>query len=260
MNSRMIYQLFINPKGRPPKWTPFNWKKMLNRNALFFRKFGVAIILLVFMTSIVIGFVTSTGSNLSVYDDYGIQSTTDRPSGLIWSALWWFRGQPAGFESNPDSWFTYNSFPYVPFVSDIVGSWTTVHKTDLGTIVEGDRGYNGPLMLWGFLTEWFVDATIYIPKFFDLGWLATNGDVFVPFMFKFGLDFGILIAMLGALVILAPVISVFLSKLIPYMIKFLMAKSGPIMRVVIAFIIVGGLLAAFTGNLQWLQDLLSGMS
>jgi len=259
VNSRQIYQLFINPRGRAPRWNPFNWRRMINRNFLFFRKFGVAIILLVFMTSIIIGFVTSTGSNLSVYDDYGIEGTTDRPSGFIWSALWWFRGQPAGFESNPDSWFTYNSFPVIPFASDVIGSWTTVHKTDLGVLAGENKGYNGPLLLWGFLTEWFVDATIYIPKFFDLGWLATNADVFLPFMFKFGLDFGILIVMLLGLIVLSPVIAVLISHLLPYAWSMLMSKAGPLLKVIVMFVIIGGLVAAFTGNLQWLQDLLAGM-
>jgi len=253
---RRFYPLFINPRGRPPAWRPPNTRKLMTMGLKFFRRFSVSIILILVMSAFIIGVLTNTGSNLSIYDDFGIKDTTDRPSGFLWTILWWWRGQPAGFENNPDSWFTYH---YIPIISEIIGPMTTVHKTDIGSVIEGDRGYNGPLTLWGFLTEWFVDATIYMPKFLDLGWLAVNGDILLPFFFKFAVDFAILIAILFILAVFMLPFGFFSGAFFIYLLQFISAMAGPVLKILLIIFIVGGIIAALTGNLQWLQDLLSGV-
>lgn len=210
----LLYQiraLFINPHFRPPP--PPNYGRIFRNTFTFMRKRFFVVLMFTIFSVFILGFLVTTGAVLDIYADFGIRSTFDRPEGLFWDFLWWFRGQPAGFESNPDA----------------IVFWEAVHKIDLAATLGDVRGINGPLTWWGLLTEWFVDLTIYAPKFLDLGWLTVNLDLAIPFAIKIAFDIAILMVMILLMIPLTAVI----AFLLPWMMMFAWRLMGPVLRIIV---------------------------
>ena len=132
----MLRNLLINPRPRPMK--PPQLKKIFIKTHLYMRKNFLVIFVFIIFSSIILGFLTSTAS---LYEDI---SRTISDFSLV--KLW--RGQAPGWESNPDSWFTYN---HIPFISEIFGGFAVAAKADAAALAGDHRGFNGPLNFFALL-------------------------------------------------------------------------------------------------------------
>lgn len=238
---RQFRALILNPRPRPPKWRPPDYRKIYRWSLGVFKRHFLLIFILTIASSLIIGFLTVTGSVLNMYDNYGIEDVFDRPSGWLWDLLWWWRGQPAGWEDRPDALFPFEiviKADPLEWIAGILGQDVT------------SAGLNGPLTLWGMTTEWFVDLTIYLPKFADPAFLLLNVDLLWLFFIKFSIDMGILVGVLVVMVVLSPVIAAILAFLLPYIIQWVFAVAGPLLKIILIITMIGGLFLALTGQLE----------
>lgn len=196
-NSR---HLWINPrpvlKAMPPP------AQVFMKIFTWIRKRLLVIFLFTIMTMVVIGFlVPKELSTLSVYDEYNITDKASQPEGVFWEVLWWWRGQPAGWQTP-----SYGIFA----VKNMDGN-----------------GFNGPLTYLGLLTEFVVDFTIYVPHYLDIGFVTTHLDTVPGFVIKVVLDVGAMAVFIMAVVPLIGVLFFFG----PLIIQRLWLVAGPLLRI-----------------------------
>jgi hypothetical protein len=111
-------------------------------------------IVLIFVLPILIGIILRMSGAFDIYDYYGVDPVTQPKTGGIWDYIWELRGQPPGFETDPD------------------GLWT-IKK------ISGE-GLNGPINPIFIPFEfWLVDLMIYLPAFLLNGIIfSLNIDLF----------------------------------------------------------------------------------
>jgi len=150
-------------QGSPMKRGIDTYKRYLG----WFRRHWKLSILLFFTIPIGTGvfFRLVGGQSFSIYDEFGVQELKAGYSGGIWDTIWEFRGQPPGYEKNPD------------------GILFVVYKTDLAAAAGQKRGLNGPLNPMFLPFEFvLVDLMIYIPAFLFGGIdIIANIDLFLGY-------------------------------------------------------------------------------
>lgn len=233
----MLRNLLINPRPRPVK--PPQLGKIFMKTHLFVRKHFFVIFAFIIFTSIILGFLLTPAS---IYEE------VERVLAGDFSIAEYWRGQPAGWESNPDSWFSYN---HIPIISDIFGGMSVARKADAGALLGDHRGFNGPLNPLAFFTEWFYDYTILVPKLLDLGWVSVNTDIVAPMLLKIWFSTMFLAIMILALIPLSAVIS-FLS---PFIIMWLWNRLAPVARVLVIALPFVLVVAYAMGYLDWIPAL-----
>jgi len=154
-----------------------------------------------------------TGATFSIYSAYGVSEVRSGYSGGFWDKLWMFRGQPPGYEHNPDGYFA-------------------IRKLDLS----GD-GLNGPLNALFLPFEFIlVDLMIYAPAF------LFGGINVVLHLDLFGLFWGTKImadgVVFAAILVIFAIPIIFLVLLAP----FLLGWFGlPLIKFILTWSVFNGL-------------------
>lgn len=218
MPRRNYMHLFLNPR---PQYSPLpNPREVYNRILLFIKKKFWLIFFFFFLFSLLLGFLIESGSNLSIYEDFDITSGSEQPTGWFWDLLWWWRGQPAGWQT------------------DVGGHFAIVNL--------GGDGFNGPLTVWGLLTEAFVDLALYLPTYINPLKLISKLDTVHLFLFKFIVDLACLAILI---IIVVPLLLIFFFFL-PLILQRLFMSLGVISRMLAMLFIVTFLYFLLTGRLD----------